>query len=86
MTKRTQYRDAALGTSLKKDQSFSQLSEKDRDAFFKNKLANMNDKGFPQVNSMNRISSASSLPMGRSIHSGFKRFPEDKTAGAAPVF
>ena len=46
----------------------------------------MTDKGLPQVDSMNRISSANTLPLGRSLHSGFKRFPEDKTNGAKTTF
>ena len=46
----------------------------------------MNDKGLPQVDSMNRISSAATLPPGRNLYSGFKRFPEDKTSGAKTTF
>jgi hypothetical protein len=55
------------------------LDEKARNDYFQEKLAAMKkDKGLPHIHSMQRISSAAEIEIGRSIQSGFKRFPEDE--------
>lgn len=76
-----------LEQTIKRESSLANMDEKARNDFFQERLSAMKkDKGVPHINSMQRISSAADIPFGRSIQSGFKRFPEDvKTTGKETV-